>query len=72
MNSRQIRVALRGTHLTLSAVVVAFLYIPALNAEPTIHTLIQVLIVPLIALSGITMWQLPRINKWRNRAPARS
>lgn len=67
MSSKQIRVALRGLHLVLGALIALFIYVPTLRAEATYGTLIQVAAVPLLVISGIVMWQLPKINKWRNR-----
>ena len=66
MSSKQIRIALRGMHLVLGALIGLFIYVPGLRAEAAFITLVQLLVVPLLALSGIAMWQMPRINKLRS------
>ncbi|MBK8024872.1 MAG: hypothetical protein IPK19_26505 [Chloroflexi bacterium] len=67
MSSKQIRLMLRTAHIILGACIGAFLYVPPLRADATFAGLVQFLIVPVLALSGVAMWQLPRFNKWRSR-----
>jgi thiosulfate reductase cytochrome b subunit len=66
MSSKQIRNVMRIAHIIEGTLIAIFIYSATLRADPTYTALIQFVITPLIILSGVVMWQLPRINKWRS------
>jgi hypothetical protein len=70
MSSKQIRTVSRYAHLVEGILIALFIYSPTLRSSALYTGFIQFMVVPLIILSGLVMWQLPRINKWRNRRPA--
>jgi hypothetical protein len=70
MSSKQIRIIARYAHLVEGILIALFIYSPALRNNGLYAGFIQFVVLPLIVLSGLLLWQLPRINKWRNRRPA--
>ena len=66
MSSKQIRNAVRIAHIIEGAMIAAFIYATPLRSNDIYTALIQFLILPLLIISGLVMWQLPRLNKWRN------
>jgi len=66
MSSKQIRTIVRIAHLIEGAMIAAFIYGAPLRTNDFYSALIQFVVLPLAIISGLVMWQLPRINKWRS------
>jgi thiosulfate reductase cytochrome b subunit len=64
--ARRVRTARRWTHLASAVLILAFVY---LTPEPdlTLMDLVRWLGFPLLAASGIAMWQWPRVGRLRRR-----
>lgn len=69
MNAAQQRKAPRIVHLIAAVGIIAAVYGPA-GAQ--LHDLVRFIILPVVALTGILMWQAPRIRKLRRRLSGRS
>lgn len=67
MSSKQIRAILKNFHLVAGISIALFIYVSALRNDPFFSGLLQFVIIPGAAITGITMSQLPRFNKWRNQ-----
>jgi hypothetical protein len=50
----------RAVHLVTGAAVLAYIYLPA--AGPS-HDAIRLLLLPALVMSGMAMWQAPRIRR---------
>ncbi|MCG8347747.1 MAG: hypothetical protein MI924_08205 [Chloroflexales bacterium] len=61
-NKRQ-RDIQRVMHLIGAAVLIGYVYLP-LGSAPFITTLMQIVIVPSLGVTGMLMWQLPKLRKW--------
>jgi hypothetical protein len=64
--ARRVRTAQRWVHLTSAALLLAFIYLTP-NTDSTLMDLIRWVGVPVLAASGIAMWQWPRIRRVRRR-----
>lgn len=60
MNGKQFRTLVRLLHLLEGAAIALFVYSP-LGADPAYRALVQWVIVPAVAMSGIMLWQQPRV-----------
>ena len=67
MSSKNIRLWMRYAHLIEGALIAAYIYSPSLKASAGYEFFVQFIVLPFIILSGLIMWQLPAINKWRNQ-----
>lgn len=72
MSSKQLRTFLRYAHIIEGVLIAIFIYSAAARDSQLYTSLIQFVILPLITLSGLMMWQMPRINKWRRNASERA
>ncbi len=66
-NKRQ-RDIQRVMHLIGAAVLISYVYIP-LGSVPFVTTLMQVVVVPVLGVTGMLMWQLPQLRKWLQGKP---
>jgi hypothetical protein len=66
MNPAQLRRTLRVGHIVVGALVGIYVYSP-LHADPLLTDIIRYLAIPVVALSGIAMWQQGRISRWTVR-----
>ena len=64
--ARRVRTAQRWVHLTSAALLLAFIYLTP-DTDSTLMDLIRWVGVPVLAASGIAMWQWPRIRRVRRR-----
>jgi hypothetical protein len=64
--ARRVRTAQRWVHLTSAALLLAFIYLTP-DTDSTLMDLIRWAGVPVLAASGIAMWQWPRIRRVRRR-----
>jgi thiosulfate reductase cytochrome b subunit len=60
MTAAQQRKAQRIVHLAAALVLVAYLYAPF---GGQLHDVARFIVVPVLALTGIAMWQAPRIRR---------
>jgi tRNA-Thr(GGU) m(6)t(6)A37 methyltransferase TsaA len=63
MSSLQGRTFIRTLHLVLSIPIIGFIYGPVAHI-PTAAMFTRFVAVPLVVISGIWMWQKPRILRW--------
>lgn len=67
MTSKQMRVFFRYLHIVVGSLLIAYVYSSTLSASPAYTSLLQFVIIPFAIMSGVVLWQQPRINKWRKR-----
>jgi hypothetical protein len=70
ISNKNLRSLLRLFHLVAGGLVVAYFYSP-LAGDPTLAAVIKFPLLPALVLTGLWMWQMPRINQWLGRHPAR-
>lgn len=63
VSNKQIRDIQRVTHLAAALIVVLYIYLP-LGSVPLLTTVVQFAVLPLLAASGLLMWQWTRLRKW--------
>jgi hypothetical protein len=63
----QNRVLSRTLHLVAAAVLGTFIYSPW-RSNPTFEMVMTFGVFPMLSLTGLWMWQAPRINKWFKRS----
>jgi thiosulfate reductase cytochrome b subunit len=64
MTAAQQRKAQRRVHLAAALVLTAYLYAPL---ETQLQDAVRFLVLPALVLTGIAMWQAPRIRRLRKR-----
>jgi hypothetical protein len=72
VTAAQQRRAQRVVHLLAGAVLLAYVYLP-LDSE--LQDAVRFVVFPVLILSGVAMWQAPRVRKWlkaRGRKPVPS
>jgi hypothetical protein len=62
MKAKQIRTIQRAVHLTTGLAIAAYIYLTP-PADSLAQTAIRWVIVPVLAASGVAMWQWPRIRR---------
>jgi hypothetical protein len=75
MTAGKLRKAQRGTHLLAAVVLLAYVYTPL---GEQLEDVVRFAVFPALALTGIAMWQAPRIRRglrservgWRQRPRA--
>ncbi len=67
MSNKQLRNIIRIVHLIAGVCIFALVYPDAPRTSPAFITLMQVVIVPAVVLSGIAMWQQAAISRFRRR-----
>jgi hypothetical protein len=66
MSNKQLRNIVRLVHLIIAALIAAFVYSP-LRLNDTFTSVVQLVVLPVLIVSGIVMWQQPTVVKWLNR-----
>ena len=69
MSSLQERIFIRTLHLVLSIPIIGFIYGPVAHIPPA-ATFTRFVAVPLVIISGLWLWQKPRILRWLRRRKA--
>jgi thiosulfate reductase cytochrome b subunit len=64
MSNKQIRTITRWIHIIGGAMIAAFVYASPLRDSDTFTLLMQLVVIPLLIVSGVVMWQQPKILKW--------
>lgn len=67
MTGAQQRRRQRAVHLVSGAMLLVFVYGPDIGH---FHTFVQVVALPVLVLTGVVMWQAPRIRRLRKRMTA--
>jgi hypothetical protein len=62
MTAGQQRKVQRLVHLAAGLVLIAYLYTPL---EPQLEDAVRFLVLPVLVLTGIAMWQAPRVRRLR-------
>ncbi len=62
MSNKQFRQIVRFGHIVEGVLIAIYIYSP-LSSNPAFDALIKFVILPLIVLSGLALWQQPRVMK---------
>jgi hypothetical protein len=71
ISGKQRRDILRSVHLVASLILLGYLYTP-LGDNDVFYVMVRVMVVPVLAVSGLLMWQTPRLQRWLRRNEASS
>lgn len=63
MSNRGFRNVLRWVHVIGGSVIATFVYSPW-GADPTFAALTRFVVIPVLIVTGVVMWQQPRVVKW--------
>ena len=66
MTSKNFRKMVRYLHVTVGVMLILFVYSP-LSDVGWYTLVVQALAIPLVSLSGIALWQQPKLSAWRKR-----
>jgi hypothetical protein len=69
MNSLQERTFIRSLHLALSIPIIGYIYGPVAHIPPA-ASFTRFIAVPLVIISGLWLWQKPRVLRWLRRHKA--
>jgi hypothetical protein len=82
MNNKNLRNILRWIHLVVAFLIGVYFYSPvfsgAMGGPPPpfegagFLLLMRVLVLPVALVTGLWMWQMPRVRKWLARTPSRT
>jgi hypothetical protein len=72
MSNRTVRIIFRWAHIVEGSLIAAFIYSSSLQASAVFTGLIQFVVLPAAMISGIAMWQQPRLGKLLKRMKGRS
>jgi hypothetical protein len=67
MTASQQRKLQRAVHLTASTLLLAYVYAPV---DDRLQNLVRAVVFPLLLLTGLAMWQAPRIRRVLKRVRA--
>ena len=65
VSNRRLRDAQRAAHLLGALMLAVYVYLPLIGgpAPRVVEGLVQAVVFPLVAATGLLMWQLPRLRK---------
>lgn len=66
MSNKRLRQTVRSAHLALGMMLGFFVYSPLREVGWYVLT-VQALAVPLVILSGLALWQQPKLSSWLKR-----
>lgn len=70
ISNHRIRTMQRAMHLVAAAYLLFYLYGP-LGQEPIVANITKFLVIPLLLITGMVMWQLPKLSRaFRKKAEA--
>ena len=69
MSNKRLRQTLRWLHLTVGVMLIVFVYSP-LREVAWYALSVQALAIPLVSLSGLALWQQPKLSAWLKRRTA--
>lgn len=64
MSNKRFRQMMRYLHVTVGVMLIVYIYSP-LGEVSWYALLVQVVAIPLVSLSGIALWQQPKLSSWR-------
>ena len=67
-SNKNLRNVLRVLHLVVGGLVIAYLYSPLGNVE-WFGDLVRISVIPVLVMSGVSMWQMPLLTKFFKRQP---
>ncbi len=67
---KKIRDRQRLAHLLAGVALVAYVYVP--GPSPAVQTTVRWVILPLLAASGVLMWQWPKVRRWLRKRGSRA
>lgn len=70
MSNKTLRFIMRWVHIIGGSILAAFIYSSSLREIDAFVLLAQVVVVPGLILSGVIMWQQPRVGKLLKRFSA--
>jgi hypothetical protein len=65
MSNKQLRTIIRAVHLCASVLILGFVYAAPLRQTESFVMLLQFVVIPMVAVSGIAMWQQAALTKLR-------
>ncbi|MCU0480625.1 MAG: hypothetical protein MUE54_05360 [Anaerolineae bacterium] len=72
MSNKQIRQAVRILHIIGGSMITAYIYSYALSSSDIYRLVMQIIVTPALIISGIVLWQQPRILKLFKKSSERS
>lgn len=63
MSNKQLRNIVRLIHLVIAGCMAAFIYSP-LRLDNNFAMIVQLIVVPVVVISGLIMWQQPLVVKF--------
>jgi len=66
MSGKQFRTMTRYIHLGVAILFLVYFYVPSGDSE-TLFRIIRIIGLPIVGISGIALWQQPRILKFIRR-----
>ena len=67
-SNKNLRNVLRVLHLVVGGLMIAYLYSPLGNVE-WFGNLVRISMIPVLVISGVSMWQMPLVTKFFKRQP---
>jgi hypothetical protein len=68
---KKIRDRQRLAHLMAGVALVAYVYVPG-GPSPALQAAVRWVILPVLAGSGVLMWQWPKVRRWARKQGNRS
>jgi hypothetical protein len=65
VSNKQLRNLIRAGHLGASALLIGLIYIDTLRMSPEYVMLLRLVVIPVVAVSGIAMWQQAFLSRLR-------
>lgn len=72
MSNKQLRTIIRVVHLVTAVLILALVYSDSLRTTEAFVTLMRVVVIPMVSLSGIAMWQQASLSRLRRRLVAKA
>jgi hypothetical protein len=66
-SNKSLRNFLRVIHLVVAGLIGAYLYSPLGNMEWYV-SLVRASVLPILLITGLSMWQMPSLTKWLKRS----
>ena len=67
MSNKQIRNIIRAVHIIAGIAIMVFIYVEPARSSTTYQTVLQLITIPVIVVSGVGMWQQAAISKMRRQ-----
>lgn len=70
MSNKQLRNIIRAVHIIAGIAIMVFIYVEPARTSTTYQTVLQLITIPVIVISGIAMWQQAAISRMRRQTKA--